>query len=575
MKYFINKKYLIIFFIFSLFLSTASFGKDNIVKYSAHNISNYFLGIVSSSQNYPDKAYKYLEKAKSLKNRHTNFNIQYLQTLILLEKFKEAFAFSKEIWKEEELFFEVDLLLGLESFLDKDYANAKKYFERLNNLNIEPEYNDIFRSFLGNFLIASVKAAENNKEDSLKYFNKIPTRYKNIKKIQNSLLQCYFDTPEVESSFAKLTSDEEYNFSRYNFFLINYLVHKNKKIEAKKIIEKSRKKYDSNLLIKQTEDFFIKGQVNKIKSLFNCQKLEDSIAEIFYILANLYSSDRNYRLSNYYAKISLFLNNKFTPNKALLAENFYYQNKLELSKKTYSSIKSIGPIYSWYASKNISLILSDTVGTKHSISKLKKAFDSLAENNFEHYYELANFYKDHGYYEDSIKYYTKALEKIKKDHNLFHKVLDRRGTSYERIGDWKNAEKDLKESLKMKPDQAHVLNYLAYSWIEKRINIEESLEMLEQAVKLRENDGYIIDSLGWAHYINKNYTDAEKFLQRAVELKPSDPIINDHYGDTLWMVNKNIQARYFWKYALSLDDADEELIKNINKKLIFGINKNL
>ena len=74
---------------------------------------------------------------------------------------------------------------------------------------------------------------------------------------------------------------------------------------------------------------------------------------------------------------------------------------------------------------------------------------------------------------------------------------------------------------------------------------------------------------------NKNYTDAEKFLQRAVELKPSDPIINDHYGDTLWMVNKNIQARYFWKYVLSLDDADEELIKNINKKLIFGINKNL
>ena len=99
--------------------------------------------------------------------------------------------------------------------------------------------------------------------------------------------------------------------------------------------------------------------------------------------------------------------------------------------------------------------------------------------------------------------------------------------------------------------------------------------MLEQAVKLRENDGYIIDSLGWAHYINKNYTDAEKFLQRAVELKPSYRIINDHYGDTLWMVNKNIQARYFWKYVLSLDDADEELIKNINKKLIFGINKNL
>ena len=476
MKYFINKKYSIIFLIFFLFLSTDSFGKNNKIKYSADNISNYFLGIVSASQDYTGKAYKYLEKAKSLKNRHGNFNIQYLQTLILLEKFEEAFAFSKEIWKEDQLFFEADLLLGLESFIDEDYVNAQKYFERL---NVESRYSDIFKNFLGNFLIASVKAAENNQEDSLKYFNMIPTRYKNIKKIQNSLLQCYFDSSEVENSFKKLTSDKEYNFSRYNFFLINYLLHKNKKIEAKKIIEKSRKKYYSNLLIKQTEVFFEKGQIKKIKNLFNCQNLEDSIAEIFYILANLYSSERNYTLSNYYLKISLFLNNKFTPNKALLAENFYYQENLEFSKKTYNSLKPIGSIYSWYASKNISLILSETVGIKHSLSKLKKAFDSLANNNFEHYYELANFYKDHGYYKESVKYYTKALEKIKKDHNLFHKILDRRGTSYERMNDWEKAEKDLKESLKIKPDQAHVLNYLAYSWVEKRINIEESLEMLE------------------------------------------------------------------------------------------------
>ena len=569
----LNKKIYIIFFLLTIFLGKPiAFAKDNNIKYTRENISNYFLGIISVNQDYNKQAFKHLKKVKSLKNKHTNFNIEYLRTLVLVGKFKQAFEFSKNVWTEDELFFEADLLLGLDSFINDDFVNAEKYFLRLNKIST---YNLFFDDFMGNILMAWVEATKANKKNSFKYLEKIPGPYKHLKKTQYTFLQCYFDDENTQKSFENLIQDEEYNFSRYNFFLINYLVHKNKKTEAKKIIEKSRKKYDSNLLIKQTEDFFIKGQVNKIKSLFNCQKLEDSIAEIFYILANLYSSDRNYRLSNYYAKISLFLNNKFTPNKALLAENFYYQNKLELSKKTYSSIKSIGPIYSWYASKNISLILSDTVGTKHSISKLKKAFDSLAENNFEHYYELANFYKDHGYYEDSIKYYTKALEKIKKDHNLFHKVLDRRGTSYERIGDWKNAEKDLKESLKMKPDQAHVLNYLAYSWIEKRINIEESLEMLEQAVKLRENDGYIIDSLGWAHYINKNYTDAEKFLQRAVELKPSDPIINDHYGDTLWMVNKNIQARYFWKYVLSLDDADEELIKNINKKLIFGINKNL
>jgi tetratricopeptide (TPR) repeat protein len=167
------------------------------------------------------------------------------------------------------------------------------------------------------------------------------------------------------------------------------------------------------------------------------------------------------------------------------------------------------------------------------------------------------------------------LKEIKKDHFLVPKILDRRGISFERLGDWKNAEKDLMESLRVLPDQAHVLNYLAYSWIDKGINLDKGLEMLKKAAKLRKNDGYIIDSLGWAYYAKKNYIEAELFLQKAVELLPLDPIINDHYADTLWMLNKNIQARYFWSYILKLSDTEQELKDNITKKLIFGITKKL
>ena len=99
--------------------------------------------------------------------------------------------------------------------------------------------------------------------------------------------------------------------------------------------------------------------------------------------------------------------------------------------------------------------------------------------------------------------------------------------------------------------------------------------MLKRAIELKKNDGYIIDSLGWAYYAKKNYIEAGKFLQKAVELMPLDPIINDHYADTLWMLNKNIQARYIWKYVLELDTAEQKLKENINKKLVFGLNKKL
>mgnify|MGYP000445132192 FL=1 len=568
MRYFIKNIYFILLLITILFLDTETFGKDSKVKYSRNNISNYLSGIVSVNQDYTNAAFKYLNKVQSLKNDHSNFNVQFIRTLILLEKFEQAFAFSKDVWLEDEYFFETDLLLGLESFIKKDYLNAEKHFERLNKIS---RYNLLFDDFLGNILIAWIKASENNKEDSFKFLDKVPERYHNLKKIQNSFLQCYFDTSKAQIAFEQLMNNEDSDFSRYNFFLANYLLFKNKNIEAEKVINLSRKIHRSNLLIKQTENFILTKNSKKIKNLFNCKNPMDVIAEIFYVIANIYSTEKNYQLSNFYLKISFFLNNKFTPNKTLLAENFFYQQKYELSKKIYNSLKSIGPVYSWYASINLAIILSDIEDKEYAVFDLEDEFNLLLNPDLEHNYELANFFKDREYYQESIKYYSLALQNIKQNHFLFSKILDRRGTSYERLGDWDNAEKDLKESLRILPDQPHVLNYLGYSWIDRGINIDKALEMIIRANELKKNDGYITDSLGWAFYVKKNYLDAEKFLQRAVEILPLDPIINDHYADTLWMLNKHIQARYFWKHVLGLDTVEQKLKDNVSKKLIFGI----
>ena len=568
MRYFIKNIYFILLLITILFLDTETFGKDSKVKYSRNNISNYLSGIVSVNQDYTNAAFKYLNKVQSLKNDHSNFNVQFIRTLILLEKFNQAFAFSKDVWLEDEYFFETDLLLGLEFFIKNDYLNAEKHFERLNKIS---RYNLLFDDFLGNILIAWIKASENNKEDSFKFLDKVPERYHNLKKIQNSFLQCYFDTSKAQIAFEQLMNNEDSDFSRYNFFFANYLLFKNKNIEAEKVINLSRKTHKSNLLIKQTENFILTGNSKKIKNLFNCKNPVDVIAEIFYVIANIYSTEKNYQLSNFYLKISFFLNNKFTPNKTLLAENFFYQQKYELSKKIYNSLKSIGPVYSWYASINLAIILSDIEDKEYSVFDLEDEFNLLSNPDLEHNYELANFFKDREYYQESIKYYSLALQNIKQNHFLFSKILDRRGTSYERLGDWDNAEKDLKESLRILPDQPHVLNYLGYSWIDRGINIDKALEMIIRANELKKNDGYITDSLGWAFYVKKNYIDAEKFLQRAVEILPLDPIINDHYADTLWMLNKHIQARYFWKHVLGLDTVEQKLKDNVSKKLIFGI----
>jgi len=557
--------YFALFLITILFISTKNFAKDNKNENTRESIVSYFSGTISFNNNNTEKAYEYLKKIES---NHINYNIKYIHTLVLLKKFKQAFVFSKSLQKKDNSFFEADLLLGLDSFLKEDYNKAQKYFERLNNPS---EHNTTYENLLENVLLSWTYAAQNNKEKSSYYYNKINNQYYAIKKIQNSFLQCYLDNPKAEDSFQALVNDKDYVFSRYNFFLGNYFLHKNEDQKAKEIIHRGSKSYNSNVLLKQTEKFILDKDFKKITNFFSCKNAKENMAEIFYVLANLSSSQNEYQISNFYLNISLFLNNKFTPNKALLAENFFYQKRYDASKKIFKSIKSIGSVYSWYATKSIASIISKIENIDSSVSILEKEFNQLTNPTFQNYYEMANFYNDNKYYEKAVEYYSFALEKIDKDNSLISNILYRRGTCYERLNNWSKGEIDLEKSLEIKPNQPFVLNYLAYTWIEKKININVALEMLTLAAELEKDSGYILDSLGWAHYANKDYINAEYFLRQAVELMPTESVINDHYADVLWNLNKHIQARYFWKQILDLKDIDEDLKENVSKKLIFGL----
>ena len=568
MQFLITKNYIILLLVTLILLPHKICAKNNETLYTEKNISNYFSGVISAKNDNDIKAEQYLSKVQSLQNIHSNYNIEFVRTLVLLEKFDRALVFSKNVWNENELFFEADLLLGLDFFIKKEFKKAEKHFKRLNEIS---RYNLYFKDFIGNILIMWSKASQGKKNESFNLLTEIPEQYRHLKNTQISFLKCYFDSPDTQNSFQELIQSKDYNFSRYNFFLINYLIFNNKDSQAYEIIKESRKNHSSNLLLKETENFFTINKKKKIKRFFNCKDPKDSIAEFFYIIANLYSSEEDYQLSNFYLKISLLLNKNFASNNALLAENFYYQKKYKLSQKVYKILKLVGPNYFWHSVKSIASIQLKNKNKNFSFSKLEKAIKSMSNLNYEHYYDFANFYKDNEKYEKSIEYYSLALNEIPNENFLIPKILYRRGTSYERLGDWEKAEEDLVASLKILPDQAGVLNYLAYTWIDKGINLEQGMEMLKKANKIREGDGYIIDSLGWAHYALKNYIEAEKFLQMAVELLPNDPIINDHYGDSLWMNNKNIQARYVWKNVLNLENTEKKLKDIVSKKIITGI----
>ena len=186
-------------------------------------------------------------------------------------------------------------------------------------------------------------------------------------------------------------------------------------------------------------------------------------------------------------------------------------------------------------------------------------------------FDIANFNKNLKRYQDAIDYYDEIISKIDSHSALYSEILYRRGGSYERLGNYSKSDKDLLNSLEIDPDNAYVLNYLAYSWLEREYKIDLAIEMLELAYSIRSNDPYIIDSIGWAYYLVNNFSKAETYLKRAVELMPEDPVVNDHYGDILWKLDRKIQARYFWMNVLNLKETEDKMRIDINIKLLEGL----
>ena len=173
-------------------------------------------------------------------------------------------------------------------------------------------------------------------------------------------------------------------------------------------------------------------------------------------------------------------------------------------------------------------------------------------------------------FEEASKSYDKAIELIGAPEKARWTLFYFRGICFERIKQWPKAEADFKQALVLFPDQPEVLNYLGYSWVDQGIHLDEAFAMLHRAVDLKQGDGYIVDSLGWAHYKLGHYVEAVRELEKAIELKPADPVVNDHLGDAYWRVNRKNEAHFQWNHARDMRPEPDDL-PNILKKITDGL----
>jgi tetratricopeptide (TPR) repeat protein len=546
-----------------IFFSTVQ--AKNLDKFNeASRVSDYFSGVILLNNNQYKESFKYLKKLNGLEESHINYSVKYLYTLVNSGNFNEAFNYSKKLEKLKLENFESHLISGIFYLKNSNLNLAKKYFLKAKNSDS--------RFILNNYVSTSLLNWSNLNDVNIGYassqLNKLDKRFENLKKIQNVFLNCYYNSSNTNELFIELNSNNKIDFSRYKYFHASYAAISGKIIEAKNIIQSGLKLYPRNLLLTQ-----FKIDLNKLKNInaFNCKKENHVAAEILYVTANALSSQSIYFSSNFYLNLAKYLNEDFHSFDTLLAENFYKIDNFKNAKKIYKNLNKRGEAYKWYSTKQLARILVKEDSKKKAIKLISDAYKDLDIKEVYETFDFAEFLKNNEKFEKSISYYTTVLNLINQDHPLYPEATDGRGVAYEKIGEWDKAEKDLLASLNADPNQAYVINYLAYSWIEKGIKIKKSLSMLEKANKLKSNDPFIIDSLGWALFKLKRYKRSKEQLQIAVRLMPGDPIVNDHYGDVLWKNGNQLQARYYWNYVLNLEKTEKNLKKKINKKLIKGL----
>jgi tetratricopeptide (TPR) repeat protein len=524
-------------------------------------LSNYFSGIIAYDNNDNLKALKFFKSSKYLIKQHNPYLKNYINTLVLEGKIQQAASEIKlNLTNDNSNFFEAHLLLALDSLKKKNYKKSKKHLQS----SYEFINNDRLLLIVAETLKQYLYVFERNKISNIK------NKFGNFSFINEVFQRCYLNDKNTKVYFNNLVnSQNNSNYSRYIFFYLNYLLENEKYEEAKNITD-DLNYLNLSLLISQGKYWIESKKTEEFKKIFSCKNPNDIVGEFFFLVSNLYSSQDNYEKSNFYLNISNYLNPKFKFNLSLLAENYYINQDYSKTLKILESFDQNDEFYYWFKLKKETQIISKK-NEDESFKFINLNFKKIKNPSIKIIFDIANFNKNAKKYKEAIKYYDQIISKIDVNSQLYAEILYRRGGSYERLGDYVKSDKDLLKSLEINPDDAYVLNYLAYSWLEREYKIDLSLKMLEKAYTKRSNDPYIIDSIGWAYYLTDDYVKAENFLKRAVELMPEDPVVNDHYGDILWKLNRKIQARYFWKNVLSLEETEDEMKKNIKDKLIEGL----
>ncbi len=390
-----------------------------------------------------------------------------------------------------------------------------------------------------------------------------------LRDLHQGLLADFADRPdEAQQDFDKLVAAEPQPTFRITQVAGNFYERHGRTEAAKRLYESFTADDDETGIAQAGLARIAAGQIPP-RLITTAQQ---GAAEALFDLASLLDQRETIDASLVYARLALALAPDFPLAQLLVAEIRSAEGRTDDALALYRAVDPKSPL-AWSARLRAALA-EDALGkTDDAVDELRKMAAERPSSSSA-LVELGDVLRGKSRFDDAAKAYDEAIARLGTEQakasswRLFYD----RGVAYERSGQWPRAEADLKHALELSPEQPMVLNYLGYSWIDKGENLPDALKMIQRAVELRPNDGYIVDSLGWAYYRTGDLAKATQFLERAIELLPEDPTINDHLGDVYWRSGRVAEARYQWRRALQFGpDAGD--VKSIEAKLDHGLEK--
>ena len=298
--------------------------------------------------------------------------------------------------------------------------------------------------------------------------------------------------------------------------------------------------------------------------------LEAGIAYAFYAIADILKDDADPNTALLYVRLAQYLNENSQKAILLAADLLEQMGQYDLAVEEYAKIS---PSSSYFLSSELGRVgaLRDGGKTEAALEVLYYLSREFSDIGIVHN-SLGDFLRREERYSEAKIAYDRAVDIYRENNNVSWVVLYARGITHERLQEWDKAESDFRNALTINPDQANVLNYLGYSLIDRGEKLDEAMTMIEKAVSLQPESGYIVDSLAWGLFKLGQYETAIPHMEKAAELMPVDPIVTDHLGDLYWAVGRQLEAKFQWRRALSFDPELKDATR-IREKLRIGLDR--